>query len=119
MLREDLVIKSDGEDTRSFCYISDAITGLLKVLLLGNNNEAYNIGNPEQTYKIKELAKILCEIDLGYKANIVFKQNLNKNYLKSKFKIHSPDIKKLNSLNWTPKINVKEGFERTIKSYEI
>jgi len=52
----DIVLLSDGSPTRTFCYITDAITGYLKVLLAGRNGEAYNIGMDEPEISIAELA---------------------------------------------------------------
>ena len=116
--RQNLIIKSDGEASRSFCYISEATTAIFKILFNGENSQAYNLGNPGQTVKIKELAKILCKLNLGYEANIEFKNNDNKNYLNSEFKAHSPNIDKLISLGWKPRINLSEGFKRTIESFK-
>jgi len=116
--RENLIIKSDGEASRSFCYISEATTAIFKILFHGKNSHAYNLGNPEQTVKIIELAKILSKLKLGYDVRIEFKNNENKNYLKSEFKVHSPNIDKLKSLGWEPKINITEGFKKTIESFK-
>jgi UDP-glucuronate decarboxylase len=49
----------DGLQTRTFCYIEDAIDGFLRVLLDGRVGEAYNIGNPNSEISMKELALML------------------------------------------------------------
>ena len=52
-----LTIYGGGLQTRSFCYISDMVDGLIKIALKGKNKEVYNIGTPEE-YTIRELAKV-------------------------------------------------------------
>mgnify|MGYP001810020115 CR=1 FL=1 len=53
---EDLTIYGDGAQTRTFCHISDAIEGCLKVLVDGNSGEAYNIGNSENEISMLNFA---------------------------------------------------------------
>ena len=56
-LREKtLTVHGDGFNTRSYCYINDAIEATFKVLFFGVNGEAYNIGNPAQEISVLELA---------------------------------------------------------------
>lgn len=58
---KDLVIKSDGEAKRAFCYITDAINAFFLVLFNGKSGEAYNMSNNDYFVSIKELAEILTE----------------------------------------------------------
>ncbi len=60
---ETLPVHGDGHQTRTFCYITDAITGFLKVLLLGTPGEAYNIGNDDQEITMGALGRLF--VDLG------------------------------------------------------
>lgn len=59
---EDIVLKSSGEQIRSWCYAIDAVTGLLYVLLKGHDSEAYNIADDTSVISIRELAEIISEI---------------------------------------------------------
>ncbi len=56
---EDIVMKSDGAQVRSYCYCLDCASAMLKVLLAGENCHAYNISNPDSIISIKEMAEIL------------------------------------------------------------
>lgn len=113
---EDLVINSDGEDKRPFCYIADAVIALLKVLFVGALGEAYNIVNNDCHVSVNELAKILTEkVVKNYKANIIRKIQ-NKEEIKIIVDIKL-STKKINNLGWVPKIKLEEGFKRTIESF--
>lgn len=115
--KEDIQMKSDGKTKRSFCYISDAIYGFFKIILDGENGEAYNLGNPKTNVSILELAQKLIEIYPEKKLKIKeIKQD--KTYLKSPIKMNCPCIEKLRKLKWEPKISIEEGFKRTIESIE-
>jgi nucleoside-diphosphate-sugar epimerase len=59
---EDIVMKSTGEQYRSWCYVVDCISGLLFVLLKGMSREAYNIADKTSTITIKELAEMIAII---------------------------------------------------------
>lgn len=56
---EKIVMKSDGSQLRSYCYCLDCASALLKILLKGESNHAYNISNPESIITIKEMAEFL------------------------------------------------------------
>ena len=116
--KKDIIINGDGKAIRSYCYIKDATIGFLKVLIQGNNREAYNIGNPSQTFNVLELANIILELSDKSKTNIIFKNIKGKGYLKSEYLKVVPNIKKINTLNWYPKTTVREGFKRTIQSFK-
>lgn len=54
---KDIVMKSDGQQVRSYCYMLDCATAVLLVLLKGKKSEAYNISNPDSIMSIKEIAE--------------------------------------------------------------
>ena len=62
----DIVMLSDGLATRTFCYVSDAITGYYKVLVRGHDGEAYNVGVEEPEVSMAELAERLAELGRTY-----------------------------------------------------
>jgi len=108
---------SNGIPTRSFCYVSDAITGFIRTLLMGINGRPYNIGNDSMEISMKELAQIISNI-IG-KAQIEQQANIEKDYLTDNPQRRCPDINRARKeLNYNPKISVKEGLERTIKWYK-
>jgi nucleoside-diphosphate-sugar epimerase len=114
---KNIIMKSDGSARRSFCYSSDATLGFLKVLLKGEDGEAYNIGNPECCVSIKELANILVKIypEKNLKVTIETRDDADK-YMESPINVNCPDIQKAKSLNWTPQTNISDGFRKTIET---
>ncbi len=59
---EDIVMKSTGEQFRSWCYVADCVSALLHILLKGKNGEAYNIADPNSNISIRELAEMAAGI---------------------------------------------------------
>ncbi len=112
---KNLIIKGDGKTKRSFCYISDAITGILTVILKGKKNEIYNVSNPSQMLSVKDLAKTILKYSKIKKLKIKIMKNSKK---RNNFFYKKPSIKKLKLLGWTPKITCKEGFAETIKYFK-
>jgi len=114
----DIVLKSKGDAQRAFCYISDAIVAILTVLLVGEKNEAYNIGNPNAEISMSELASCLVNLfpekDLKVKFEI---DDADINYLPSSTQRCCPSIDKIKDLGWDPEIDIQEGFRRTVKSF--
>jgi len=115
---QDIVLKSDGLAKRPFCYISDAIIGFLTVLISGKDAEAYNIGNPEAEISIRDLALEIVDLRPELKLRVKFnaKDDGNK-YIKSPVSRACPSIDKVSHIGWIPSIGIKEGFNRTIKSF--
>ena len=114
----DIVLKSHGDARRSFCYISDAIIAILSVLLQGEKNEAYNIGNPDTEIAIKDLASELIALFPEKQLKVKFKiKPENNDYLKSPVNNCSPSIEKIKKLGWSPEIGTKDGFKRTVESF--
>ena len=104
---KNLTIYGDGTQTRSFCYVDDLISGMVS-LMNGNHYGPINIGNPNE-FKIKELAELIIQ-----KIN----PNLEISYLplpQDDPLQRKPDISLARKeLLWEPKINIKEGLEKTI-----
>tara|TARA_B100000242_G_C43042268_1_gene486289 strand:+ start:818 stop:1891 length:1074 start_codon:yes stop_codon:yes gene_type:complete len=119
----DIEIFSDGKSTRSFCYVSDAVSAIL-LLLLKQPKEflAFNVGNDEIEITMKELADLVLEV-----GKRVIKSNTNKVIFKKSFDVHyntdspkrrSPDLSRIKStITWNPIVSLEKGIERTIKSY--
>lgn len=114
--RKNIEIKSSGTNVRSFCYVSDLIDGLLRILTKGQKNEAYNIANPKQSMSIAVLAEKLEKefSDYGIKA-VISKRDKTSNYLESPIKNSIPSIKKMELLNFNPEITVEKGFRKVIE----
>lgn len=114
----NIVMKSDGAATRIFCYIADAVLGYFTVLIKGKAGEAYNVANEKGRISIKELATMLCGLYPEKNLKVETKVQ-SKEYLENAHKIHSTySTAKLESLDWSPRYSLQEGFERTIRSFE-
>lgn len=111
---QDILMKSDGSSVRSYCYVGDAVVGILKVLEKGKNGEAYNISNPKDTISIKDLAGKIAKY--GNKELII---ELPSDYINSKIDSNNKEIKinneKLETLQWTCETFIDEGIEKSIK----
>lgn len=111
---ENIVMHSDGLAKRSFCYITDAVSAYLKVLVDGNNAESYNICNTEQYITIKELANILVQIYPEKKLKAIFKERTDV-YLESRISSDAvPSNNKVKALGCEIRISCEEGFKRII-----
>jgi UDP-glucuronate decarboxylase len=59
---QPITVHGDGHQTRTFCYITDAMIGFLKTLLIGQRGEAYNVGNPDNEISMRDLAQVFVEL---------------------------------------------------------
>ena len=108
---KNLTVNGDGTQTRSFCYIDDLVNGILQ-LMKSEYSYPVNIGNDDEV-TINEIASTLISI-LNSDSEIIYNQLPEDDPLKRK-----PDLslaKKI--LNWSPKINNKDGFKMLIKYYK-
>lgn len=116
---KDIILNSDGEATRSFCYLSDATEAFLLLLLKGAIGAAYNVGNPLAEISIRDLAYELTGLfpEKRLRVRMGGPSNLD-GYLRSPVQRSRPDIAKLSALGWTPKHSIASGFRRTIEYYD-
>ncbi|MDD5474125.1 MAG: SDR family oxidoreductase [Candidatus Methanoperedens sp.] len=108
---EDITVYGDGSQTRSFCYVSDEIEGIYR-LMMSDYSLPVNIGNPEEC-TILEFAKIILHIT-GSSSKIVFKP-----LPVDDPKQRRPDIKKaMKLLGWKPEFSLEKGLKETIKYFK-
>jgi len=106
-----LKIYGKGDQTRTFCYITDALTGLLQVILKGVPNEIYNIGNPQPEVSVVQLAEIISRV-LDYKIphEIV---NYPTEYPANEPNRRCPDIGKAQEqIGYSPQVKLEDGLKR-------
>lgn len=105
---EPITVYGDGSQTRSFCYISDLIEGIYK-LMMSDVNGPVNLGNPKE-HTILEFAGLIKELAKS-SSRIIFKQlPLDDPH------VRCPDITKaLKELKWRPKVGLREGLGSTIE----
>lgn len=105
-------IYNSGNQTRTFCYISDAITGFLQVIALENKKTLFNVGNDKNEISILNLVKIAKSVT---KNQLKFKIKDNKDYPGDEPQRRCPDISLLKKLtNFENRISLKEGLRYTI-----
>jgi dTDP-glucose 4,6-dehydratase len=108
---DSITVYGDGKQTRSFCYVSDLIDGIYK-LMLSDEHEPTNIGNPQEI-TILEFARRVREL-LGATTEIVF-EPLPVDDPKQR----CPDISKAKRLlKWEPKISLDEGLRLTLEFFK-
>ena len=113
----DITIYGNGKQTRTFCYISDAIEGYLRLLLSDYNGESFNIGADAPEVSIGELAETIIEIS-DKKLTVRYQTSRDSDYLVDNPKRRCPSIDKAKRfLGYNPKINLKEGLRRTYDYY--
>lgn len=108
-----ITVYGDGSQTRSFCYVSDLVEGILKAMM-GNSTkgDVFNLGNPEE-YTMLDLAKKIKTMTKTA-SDIVFDKLPQDDPTRRK-----PDISKaISVLDWKPEVSVDEGLEKTIEYYK-
>ena len=111
--KRDIVLNTTAQTTRSYCYITDVVTGILTVLTKGQNGECYNIANEESSFKICDIAKSLCSQYTS--SNLIFDIKESAQYYKETHWVL--DNTKLKNLGWEAKITLKEAYNKLINSF--
>ncbi len=115
-------ILSNGKPTRTYCYISDALTGYIKALLYGKF-DVFNIGieSPEiSVLDLAEIYKIKGEKLFNYRKGITYSKSEEENYLTDNPNRRCPIIKKAKEkLGYSPSIYIDNGIERFLSYLKI
>jgi dTDP-glucose 4,6-dehydratase len=107
---EDVTIFGNGQQTRSFCYVSDLVDGIIR-LMDSDLNEPVNIGNPHEM-TIEEIARTIIRLT-GSKSRLVYKP-----LPEDDPKVRQPDITRARTLlGWEPKVSLEEGLTRTLEYF--
>ena len=109
---EDIVMKSTGEQFRSWCYVVDCVSALLHILLKGENGEAYNIADVYSNITIREMAEMIAK-----EANCQVVINKPDTSEKKGYNVVSKSVfstKKLESLGWKVSTHISDGLKKTI-----
>ena len=108
---DDVTIFGSGQQTRSFCYISDLVRGIL-ALMESSQNEPVNIGNPHEL-SIADMAHLIIR-KTGSSSRVVFKP-----LPVDDPQVRKPDITRARTLlNWEPKVGLEEGLTSTIEYFK-
>lgn len=107
---EDVTVFGDGSQTRSFCYVSDLVDGIIR-LMESPVNDPVNIGNPHEM-TIEQIARLIIEMTES-KSQVVYKP-----LPEDDPKVRQPDITRARTLlGWEPKVDLREGLTHTIEYF--
>src|SRR5881409_2937877 len=107
---EDVTIFGSGQQTRSFCYVSDLVDGIIR-LMESKVNDPVNIGNPQEM-TIEAIARMIIKLT-GSKSKVVYRP-----LPEDDPKVRQPDITRARTLlGWEPKVGLEEGLTRTLEYF--
>ena len=115
---ENISLNSDGSAERPMLYVSDAVRAYFRIMLEGENANAYNVAS-EEYITILNLAKTLVNLYPEKNLHVIFNKPIDEGYIPA---AKNPPVRisvdKLKKLGWRQKYSIREGFARTIKSFE-
>lgn len=112
----DIVLRSDGRAVRPYCYLADVTDALLRILLMGEDGDAYLVAYPEASCSIVELATFLASADPARPVAVHTASVASTTDVVNRDPQRALDISKLRELGWQPRIGYEEGFRRTLRS---
>jgi UDP-glucuronate decarboxylase len=108
---EKLSVYGSGKQTRTFCYVTDAITGFLQVLVDAKNPDVFNVGNPEPEINMLDLVALVAKIK-GENLSLEL-QGYPDSYPADEPNRRCPDITKLTDLvGYAPQVDLPDGLKR-------
>ena len=108
---EDVTIFGSGEQTRSFCYVTDLVDGILR-LMESDVHDPVNIGNPHEM-TIEQIARAIIDV-AGSSSRIVYRP-----LPEDDPKVRRPDITRARTLlGWEPKVPLEEGLKKTLEYFK-
>lgn len=117
----DIIMLSDGNPRRTFCYVADAVIGYYKALIRGRDGEAYNIGVEAPEISIMEIAEqmvLIASSHFGYRGKIVRHISNDLQYLVDNPSRRCPDISKARvDLGYSPSVCLTDGLTRSLIWY--
>lgn len=122
MLKGDtIVLKGDGTPRRTFLYVTDAITGMLTVMLSGNSGEAYNVVSETGEASVLELAELMASLASGRNIGISYNMETRKSdpAVTQVISVVCGDSSKIRSLGWEPKLSLEEACARMMSYYGL
>lgn len=117
--KTNIVLHTRGSSEGNYCYTRDCVTGLLTILLNGENGEAYNVANPASHTTISGMATMVAEKIAGGDIAIVYDIPETNEYgyaSDTKMKLNSD---KLQKLGWHPQVDLEEAYERMIEQMKL
>ena len=116
----NIVLFSDGKPTRSFCYVSDAISGLFQMILNEKKWKLYNVGNPNTEINMSDLAKMVAETarEQGWSGKIKYEVSSESDFLVNNPNRRLPSTDLISSeLAWEAKVELQAGVVRSVSHF--
>lgn len=110
---ENIVMKSEGTQLFSYCYVADCVIGMLYILAKGENGSAYNIANPESSVTLRDFAETAAKVGGVELVRGEFSANEKAGY--SKITKATMCMDKLLAMGWKPYFSLQDGISRTIR----
>jgi len=113
LTKKPITVYGDGKQTRSFCYVSDMVEGLIKMMFTENlSGSVFNLGNPEER-NVVDVAEIIKKL-IKSNSEIIFNPLPQDDPIRRK-----PNIDKAKKiLNWQPKVDFITGLKKTIEWFK-
>ncbi|MEK7084197.1 MAG: NAD-dependent epimerase/dehydratase family protein [Patescibacteria group bacterium] len=109
-----LPVHDKGNQTRTFCYVTDAVAGFFKVLLKGGSGEVYNVGSDAEEINMFALAQKVADIFGGAASPVLIPYP--EAYPTDEPRRRCPDLRKIkNDLGYAPQVSLREGVERSLQ----
>lgn len=117
--KRDIVLHTEGRTVRTYCYIKDAVSALLYILVKGNIAEAYNVTNMQTAISIREMAELVCRelADSKICVKVEIPENL-RSFGYNPEMIICLDSSKLEGLGWKATVDLRTMYERMIRGME-
>ena len=113
---EKIPVYGDGRNTRTWTYISDAITAFFQVLLSDHNGEAFNVGSDEQEIEMRHLAQLVAGLVKNQNVEIHNLEGPNEAYSKADVNRRCPDLTKIRTMiGFIPRVSLVSGLKRFIE----
>lgn len=118
--KRDIVLHTQGNTVRTYCYTTDAIAALIYILLKGEVGSAYNVTNMDTACSIKEMAQLVCDTfkDSGISVKIDIPENVAAFGYNPEMIIRL-DASRLEALGWKAHVGMQEMFERLVESMKV
>lgn len=118
--KQKIVLKGDGSPVRSFIYVTDAITAILKVLTAGENGQVYNICNDEAEATVLQFAEIMAKC-VKEKIAIEFDMEARKKDIEvgHAISVVTASSEKIRALGWKPSVNIVDACKKMMSYYGI
>lgn len=112
---KNIVLHTEGRSVSNFCYLTDAIVGILTIAVKGDRRGAYNVCNDAETFSIYEIAKLVADEVAGGNIDVIkeIPEGTNFGYAPDNTMRLCSD--KLRSIGWEPKVGMAEGYKRLVQ----